>query len=188
MAKSRSKENPGSLYQEFLELLGEYVVWSASTETNFLAFLQIGIRNAKFASGTIWLQFNSTRARLDMTLNYYRAEWPKSEVTAELAEFVSRYRGLTRQRNFFCHANYAMIGEGWWQAIGYQVTANEDVLQATHKRIDRATCNEIKQAIANLNSLYDDMCISLRKHQDNLIASGALSTPLKDIPQPRRAN
>jgi hypothetical protein len=169
-------------FQRFQSALGAYIMNTASTESLFLTMMQLALRDTTDAPAAIWLQFSSTRARLEMVVNVYRSKFGQSAKTETVTEFARRFKGLTRQRNFYCHSVYFPESKEPAFVIGYDVSDGEQVIQERIKKIDKATCNEVSHACKELAQLSAEMWDFIRSEQTHLLKIGVISMPFAKRP------
>lgn len=182
-----AKSNPSNedLLHRFRLLLGGYIISTASTESLFLALLKLALRDPTDATGAIWLQFNSTRARLELVRNTYRSCFPTGEQAEQVATFVKEFRGLTRQRNFYCHAIYVADETGMCRIIGYDIVDSSEVIRGKERLLTGALCNEIDHLTSELDKLNRNLWQFIHAEQERLLSVGILPKRLVTIPKSR---
>jgi hypothetical protein len=163
--------------KRFQSALGSYIMNTASTESQFLTIMRLALRDTTDAPAAIWLQFSSTRARLEMVVNIYRSRFGQSETTDKITRFATTFKGLTRQRNFYCHSVYFPEAEKDARVVGYEVTEGEQVVRSRERKIGKDTCNEIAYICQCLQSLNDEMWNFITAEQTRLLKIGAISEP-----------
>ncbi len=181
-----SIERNEKIIDAFQSALGRYVMAVSNNESIFIAFLVLAMNDSTGAdaSMSIWFQFQSTRARLDMVRNAVRAVFGVRAPTRRVDEFVTRFKGLTRQRNYYVHAHYnqdpvtgAMSASGWNIFEG-----KGEVVRASTKPITKGMCNEITRSCDLLDELNHEMWKYLERLQKQLMRERKLSEPLIVLP------
>ncbi|MCZ4345765.1 hypothetical protein [Devosia neptuniae] len=166
--------------QDFAAALGGYVMLTATTEMRFLDLLQLALMSDTGAHIAIWLQFQSTRSRLDMVRHTYRNMFgTNTPETDTLTKLATRFKRLTQQRNFYCHAQYSS-DNGALTASGFRITETDEGYTISPKSIDRAAVNELNHLHGQMNDLAEDIEAFTLEMQRHLIEDGRLKGPLLD--------
>ena len=157
---------------------------TASCESVFLAIFKLALMRDDDAAMIPWVQTQSTRARLEMVRNVFRAAFPDHKPASLMVDdFARKFRGLTRQRNFLCHSTYGPH-DGVMSMTGYEIVDGDEVIKQTTKKLNKGTCNEIDYAIDGLNTLNHEMWDFIRKFQVYMVKSGMMPEPILYIPPP----
>lgn len=182
---SRSFEENNAVVEVFTDALGMYIAATATNESMFLSFLVLIMRDASDAPLAIWFQSQSTRARLEIVRNICRAKHGNnSDLTRAVSDFIARFKGLTRQRNFYAHCIYDPQENGTVKVRGYEIVEGDNVIKQVEKKITKGICNEIHRAVHQLDTLNLEMWEFIDQHQNMLIGDGVLEAPLLPVPKP----
>lgn len=171
--------------EDFAMVLGFYVMLTSATEAHFLDILQLILADDTGAHRAIWLQFHSTRARVDMVRHAFRNRFgTDSPPTKELAILATRSKNLTAQRNYFCHSIYSLDGRGGLKITGMKVIENDEGIKLVRSAADAAAINQIKDLCSRMELLVDDLREFVWRLQEALFAQGDIKERLVDIDKP----
>ena len=137
----------------FLLSIGGLVVNWANNESVFLAMLQVLVSGDKLTASIVWHSHRSTNARLDLVMRLIREQVaPKDRQLADdIGAAISKFKGFSRVRNFFCHAMYEYDDNlALRSATGATFPAEGKPIVLDTKGINRATLNEIKDTSTKL--------------------------------------
>lgn len=158
MARRRSKAIPkvpitgkAAHNAAFLTSIGSLVVNWANNESVFLAMLQLFLVGGKNSAAIVWQSLRTSNARLELVDRLCRERVKDTELLSEITEAISHFRGLSRIRNFYCHATYRYDSELNLDSVSSVTSPQEGhPLVSKTKRMDRATLNEIGHASIEL--------------------------------------
>jgi len=135
----------------FLVSIGGLVVNWANNESVFLAMLQCLVGGGKHTAAIIWHSQRTTRGRLDLVARLVREQVNDTELVEQIDQAINQFAGLSRVRNFFCHAMYDYDPEmRLLSATSVNLTPDGYPIESESKKMDRATLNEIKDAAMKL--------------------------------------
>jgi hypothetical protein len=175
MARTRTPEENRELAEAFTACLGRYVVCTSNVESQFMHALRLALADDTDATMAIWFQFQSTRARLELVRNTFRSAFPQTSYVTKLTGFIARFKGLTRQRNYLCHAGYSTDENGVVTIVGYQIIEDDYVVMAdTTRNLTKGLCNEIRRSCDQLIELNDEVNKLIDELQEDLLKIGRI--------------
>jgi hypothetical protein len=150
-------------------VIGQLVVSWANNESFFLAMLQVLMASEDHFAAIIWHSHRTTQARLELVGRLARERIKDDVLVADIGSHISRFKGLTGARNFYCHATYNYDSEmRLTAATGVTLAQDGDVLRLTDKALQAGTLNEITGAIVDLMKLNRELWNLVERIQNNL--------------------
>lgn len=150
----------------FLVSIGNLVVNWANNESVFMAMLQVLIEGGKFSAAIIWHSQRTTLARLELIDRLCRDRVQDAQLRTDVNRAIASFKGLTRARNFYCHATYSYDSAlKLDSATGVTFNQEDDPLNFETKRMDLATLNEIgfvSTELGKLNRALWDLVVRLQ--------------------------
>jgi hypothetical protein len=86
----------------FLAIGGLVVNW-ANNESVFMAMLQALVGGERHTATIIWHSHRTTAARLELIARLAREQVQDETLVRDIENAISRFKGFSRTRNFFCH-------------------------------------------------------------------------------------
>lgn len=130
--------------------IGNLVMAWANCESMFYGIFACVVGKAGTDNAAIlWLGTKSTKARVDMTLQLIANLEIADGLKAEIARLAKAFDGVTRTRNFFCHAFYRIDTASMKlaEAEAFTFDRSLNTYKSKKKRITKATINELSDAI-----------------------------------------
>ena len=162
-----------------LAAIGGLVVNWGNNESVFLAMLQTLVKGAKLTAAIIWQSQKTSRPRLDLVARLAREQIKDAKLIEDIEEAIHIFSGLSRARNFYCHATYdhrmpdgAIIG-----ASAMTLSEEGDPLRSETKHFDAGIINEINDTSMRLALLNRELWNIVIRMQD------ALGVQLVRLPQ-----
>lgn len=159
--------------------VGSLVMHWGVVETMFYGLLECMAGRADTQNArVIWLTLRTTEARLGMIGQLAKVQ-NLGEVTAgEVQSACERFKGITRVRNYFCHAFYEADLSGQIVEIqNLRLSQSDDPLSEDHKPLNKATLNEIAHAVGEALKLNIDMWKLLIRLRQSLGQEQLLELP-----------
>jgi len=119
-----------------------------------------------------------------MVRNVGRTQLGETAFTEAMNNYIVRFKGLTRQRDFYAHCIYDPQKGGTVLVRGFEIVDGAEVVKQVERRITKGMRNEIRRTVAGLDKLNAEMWNIIDLYQRELIASGELAEPLATIPEP----
>lgn len=121
MARAPKKKRPVKIHIHgnaahnagILIAIGGLIVHWANNESVFLAMLQTLIAGGEQTAAIIWQSQKTSRPRLDLVGRLVREQVKDQQLIADIESAIARFGGLSRARNFYCHATYEHRAGGW---------------------------------------------------------------------------
>jgi len=121
-------------------------------ESVFLGIFQCLVGGDEYSATIIWHHQRTTTGRLDLLLKLARQQIKDQSLIDDLSKLMERFRSLSKWRNFYCHATYHVNSKREIQsAQGITLAQDGEPIRLESKVFDRATANEMTQAILDLN-------------------------------------
>jgi len=141
----------------YLAVGGLVIAW-ANNESVFLAMLQSVMGGDRDAGNIVWFSQRNTKARIDLLLRLCQAKVHDKALLRDLRSAASRFRGLSRVRNLYCHGLYGYDPQFRLNQIISTTVADDGApVRHTQKFFNQATLNELSDAIIKLAELNRDL-------------------------------
>ena len=116
--------------------------------------LQLLLIGGKHSVAIVWHSHRTTNARLELVHRLCRERLQDQVLTKDIGKAIDKFKGLSRTRNFFCHATYQYDAELNLESAQGATSAQDGypIIFET-KRMDRATLNQISDASIKLGDL-----------------------------------
>jgi hypothetical protein len=135
-----------------LVAIGGLIVNWANNESVFMAMLQVLIGGGEHTAAITWQSLRTSRGRLELVARLVREQVKDSTLVSDIERSISQFEGVSRARNFYCHATYehdpidgAILG-----AHGMTVSNEGPPIIFERKLFNRGTINEIGDASMRL--------------------------------------
>ncbi|MDF0581272.1 hypothetical protein P0R28_17230 [Bradyrhizobium yuanmingense] len=156
---------PKGLSDEDQILLGiGHLVASLSTcEYFFYVVLRcLASQEGKRHHEVLWLSQISTRARIQLVLRVAKINQLSSKAFAEIEHCAKLMFGLSRLRNFYCHARFITEDDGNSRFEGYELgydyaDESTDLVRAKRRPVNRRSVVELLAAINRAERMYFKM-------------------------------
>ena len=124
--------------------------WS-NNESVFLAMLQCLLKLDGLVVSIVWHSQRTSKARLDLIARLSRQQIQDTSLVEDIEDAISKFSGLSRTRNFFCHATYEYAQDlSLLTATSYSLANEGDPIRRDTKPMNLATLNEIGHASVQL--------------------------------------
>jgi len=168
----------------FLVAIGNLVVNWANNESVFLAMLQVLLSGGNHSAAIVWHSHRTTVSRLELVSRLCREQVKDKALVKEVTTAISRFKNLSRTRNFYCHATYHYDKElNLDSASGVTSTQEGDPLVFTEKQMDIAALNEISDVSTQLGEFNRHLWSLVERLQVELGVQRVKLPPLP--PEPR---
>ncbi|WP_192181688.1 hypothetical protein [Mesorhizobium amorphae] len=139
-------------------LLGQLIIHWANNESLFLRILHGLVGTTMKDASTLFHSHKNTMGRLDLILALGNGKIADAPLKVELASLVSKFKGLSRTRNFFAHAMFNYDEElRIVDASGVTFDNKNQVFTNELRRFTPATINEINDANTKAVELNRDL-------------------------------
>ena len=138
----------------FLVSIGNLVVNWGNNESVFMAMLQLLVVGGKHSAAIVWHSHRTTHARLELVERLCRERLADEKLVKDILKAIENFKGLSRVRNFYCHATYSYDSELCFAtASGASYMQEGYPIKFETKRMDRAMINEMADAALKLGEL-----------------------------------
>ncbi len=160
--------------------IGGLVVNWSNNESVFLAMLQALVPGGKHQASIIWQSQKTSRPRLELVLRLARDQVTDKELIKDIGDAISQFFGLSRARNFYCHATYehAKADGAIMSASGMSLTLEEEPLTFETKPFNLGTFNEIGDISMKLAEFNQHLWTLVRR------LDAALGVQRSEYPEP----
>jgi hypothetical protein len=167
--------------------IGRLVAAVSSCETFFLAVLECLVphKDNERHCEVLWLSHRGARARIQMVLRVAKMNNLPPDLLAEVEHCAKLMNGISKLRNFYCHARYLSEEDGSAKFEGYELESDFDSIEAVDmvrtkiKPINRKSMVEL---IATVNRA-ERMSVKMVEVGHRLRAhTGALHVQLPALP------
>lgn len=164
-------QTPSSLpaNDQFMHAVGGLVMEWATCENLMFAMFRCLIGN-KFNDmpHLIWFSMQNMKARVDMVRHGARVAELSEPLLVEIDRVAGLFEGVTKTRNWYCHAYYGGNPETneLTHIEGVRIVSDETIFRHELKKADRATLNELADAVRRCRLLAQQMwpvLLQLRK-------------------------
>ena len=152
--------------------------WSV-IETLFYGLLEVLAGRAKTDTArVIWLSLRTTEARLNLILQLAKVQTIAPVTAKDVESMCNRFTGISKVRNWFCHAVYRADASGKLQFLeNTRLGHADDPLSVERKPLNKATLNEISHTIGEASQLNRDLWLLLIRLHETLPAGQHLELP-----------
>lgn len=162
----------------FLVSIGSLVVNWGNNESVFMAMLQLLLVGGQHSAAIVWHSHRTTNARLELVDRLCRERIDDPELVKDIVKAIENFKGLSRVRNFYCHATYRYDPElNLQSAQGATYKQEGYPIVFETKMMDRAMINEMADASLKLGDL------NRRLWKLVMRVESALGVKLSNLPQ-----
>jgi len=165
--------------------IGNLVMAWANCESMFYGiFSCIAGKAGTDNAAILWLGTKSTKARVDIALQLIESSEVKDELKAEISHFAKEFDGITRTRNFFCHAYYKVdtVTLALSEAEAFAYDPRLKRYASNSRELSKATINELSDTIRRTVILNRDLWKPFLALRDQLNADHVpLPEPLPEF-------
>lgn len=142
----------------FLCAIGNLIVNWANNESVFMAMLQLYLVGGKHSAAIVWHSHRTTNARLELIGGLSRERLQDKDLIKDINTAISRFKGFTGTRNFYCHATYDYTDDLCLSsASSTTLTQGDYPLKFERRPMDLATLNEISHASTEMGTFNRDL-------------------------------
>ena len=151
------------------QLVVEWAVCESILRGVYVAITGGTSSTARDFSEVAWLSTSNTNARCDLlTRATFAANIPET-FKKEIKVTISHFKGVTRTRNFFCHAAYEVNPDTFELVAveGHHLTLNEELVEFDRRTADKAMVHSLLTAITNCGRLAREgmgLVLALQSH------------------------
>ena len=139
--------------------IGGLVVSWANNESVFLAMLQALTGGGSLTAAIIWQSQSTSRPRLNLVSRLAREQIKDEKLIADIESAVQRFNGMSRTRNYFCHAmyEYRLSDGAIMSAHAMSLSDTGHPIRAEDKKFNAATINELNDTTMRLSLLNREL-------------------------------
>jgi hypothetical protein len=159
--------------------VGALIMHWAGIESLLFGILECLVGRKGTENGrVVWLSLRTTEARIALIKHLANSQELSSETVSRIEKICSRFNGVNRVRNHFCHSHYkADIHGNLLLVENVKLDAGEAKFLETVKRVDKATINELAHAIRSAGQLNIDMWLLVLDLQRMIPSAPRLELP-----------
>jgi hypothetical protein len=130
---------------KFRSALGSLVISWANNESVFHGMLRALLPSDDLSDAIVWHSLRTSHARLELIVRLCRDRLKKGRLLSDIETAVRHFKGLSKIRNFYCHAvfTYGPSDLHLYAASGITLSQEGDPVRFETKLINAATLNEI---------------------------------------------
>lgn len=176
------KTRAAPTFDKYCEEVGRCTVAAAAAETVFFAALRLALRDDTDAPIAIWLQFKSSRTRIQMVCDVYRSLPNCAAECTEMQSLAKKFGAAAEVRNTHCHALMDHRPDGSYLIHEFKRSKNGEILRTLTNPMNGDALIKIRRATVDYQMVIAGLWRLIRVFQQRLVEGGLLQSPIISLP------